>query len=35
LVLAGLTFALGAIVSAEYPPPPCDPKCPRTVAVPE
>jgi hypothetical protein len=27
LLLAGLMLALGTIVSADWPPPPCDPTC--------
>jgi hypothetical protein len=27
LLLASLALALTSIVSADYPPPPCDPKC--------
>jgi hypothetical protein len=28
LLLAGLLLALGTILSADYPLPPCDPDCP-------
>ena len=31
IVLAGLMLAIGTIVSADIPPPPCDPKCPKGV----
>jgi hypothetical protein len=27
LLLAGLMLAVGSIISADSPPPPCDPKC--------
>ena len=31
LLLAGLTLSVAGIVSADYPLPPCDPKCTRTA----
>jgi hypothetical protein len=33
LLLAGLLLALGSVVSADSPYPPCTPKCPRTTSA--
>lgn len=33
IVLAGLMLAVGSIISADVPAPPCDPKCPKWTSV--